>query len=90
MPKKENCSEPELTPYERAGMYTVISKEETETHVITVLRTYGGAKVTCRVPKHTPEEEQKLRESITEALVRFVYPDTDLSQVKHMEVIIQP
>ena len=34
-----------LTPYERAGMYTVIGKTETETHYIETIQTYDGAVV---------------------------------------------
>lgn len=86
--KKVKEPEQELTPYEKAGMYTILGVEEYEDCTVTTLRTYGGATVHCRIPKHTPEEEQKLREDICEALIRFVYPDMDLSKVERMEVII--
>lgn len=86
--KKAKEPEQELTPYEKAGMYTILSTEETKDHTITTIRTYGGAICINRIPKHTPEEDQKLREDICEALIRFSYPDMDLSKVERMEVII--
>ncbi|MBQ8297674.1 MAG: hypothetical protein IJX77_07830 [Ruminococcus sp.] len=88
--KKKQKKEPEreLTPYEKAGMYTILSTEETETHTITTMRTYGGATVICRIPKHTPEEEQKLKEDICEALIEFAYPKMDRTKVKSMKVIV--
>lgn len=81
-------SEPELTAYERAKRYTVISETETETETVAVLRTYSGATVICHIPKHTPEEEKALSENICRALVRFANPDVDLSQVERMRVIM--
>lgn len=36
------------TPYERAGMYEVLSKTETATHYIETIRTYDGATVVNR------------------------------------------
>ncbi|MDE5833958.1 MAG: hypothetical protein K2H26_00395 [Ruminococcus sp.] len=76
------------TPYERAGMYTIISKEETETHYIETIRTYGGATVINRIPKHTKEEQSAIDKGIVRALAKFANPDVDMSSVEYMELII--
>lgn len=52
------------TPYERAGMYEVLSKTETATHYIETIRTYDGAIVVNRIPKHTKEEQSAIDKSI--------------------------
>ncbi|MDE7105027.1 MAG: hypothetical protein K2O36_04015 [Ruminococcus sp.] len=78
----------ELTPYERAGMYTVLSKEETETQYIETIRTYDGATVINCIPKHTPEEDKALSRQITRALTKFAHPDIDIDTVEYMEIII--
>ena len=78
----------ELTPYERAGMYTVLSKTETETHYIETIRTYNGATVINRIPKHTKEEQSAIDKGILRALIKSVNPDVDISSVEYMELII--
>ena len=83
-----NKTEQELTPYERAGMYTVIGRTETETHYIETIRTYEGAVVVNRIPKHTKEEQAVIDKNILRALVRFANPDVDMSAVEYMELII--
>ena len=77
-----------LTPYERAGMYTVIEKTETETHYIETIRTYDGAIIINRIPKHTKEEQAVIDKNILRALVKFANPDVDMSAVEYMELII--
>lgn len=83
-----NKTEQELTTYERAGMYTVIDKTETETHYIETIRTYDGAIVVNRIPKHTKEEQAVIDKKILKALVKFANPDVDMSAVEYMELII--
>ena len=78
----------ELTPYERAGMYTVISKTETETHWIETICTYDGAIVINRIPKHTKEEQSAIDKSILRDLLKSVNPNVDFSKVECMELII--
>ncbi|MCM1228219.1 MAG: hypothetical protein NC320_12525 [Clostridium sp.] len=81
--------EPEkLTPYEKAGRIEVLNQEETETHYIDTIRTYGGATVVIRIPKHTSEENKALKCQLTRALTRFVYPDIDLDTVEYMKIIL--
>lgn len=77
-----------LTPYERAGMYTVIGKTETETHYIETIRTYDGAVVVNRIPKHTKEEQAVIDKNIVKALAKFANPDVDMSSVEYVELII--
>ncbi|MDE6833333.1 MAG: hypothetical protein K2J39_03655 [Ruminococcus sp.] len=77
-----------LTPYERAGMYTVIGKTETETHYIETIRTYDGAIVVNHIPKHSKEEQAVIDKNILRALVKFANPDVDMSAVEYMELII--
>ncbi|MDE5619774.1 MAG: hypothetical protein K2O29_01340 [Ruminococcus sp.] len=81
-------TEQKLTPYERAGMYTVLSKTETDTHYIETIRTYDGATVINRIPKHTREEQSAIDKSILRALVKSVNPDVDFSKVEYMELIL--
>lgn len=83
MTKKTN-----LTPYERAGMYEVLSKTETATHYIETIRTYDGAIVVNRIPKHTKEEQSAIDKSIIRALAEFANPEVDISSVEYMELII--
>ncbi len=75
-------------PYERAGMYTVISKSETETHYIETIRTYNGATVINRIPKHTREEQSAIDKKILRALAKFANPDVDMSAVEYIELIV--
>ena len=77
-----------ITPYERAGMYTVIGRTETETHYIETIRTYDGAVVVNRIPKHTKEEQADIDKGIVRAVAKFVSPQTDISAVEYMELII--
>ncbi|MDE6092702.1 MAG: hypothetical protein K2G14_06355 [Ruminococcus sp.] len=81
-------TEHKLTPYERAGMYTVLSKTETATHCIETIRTYDGAIVISRIPKHTKEEQSAIDKGILKELVKSVNPNVDFSKVKYMELII--
>ena len=81
-------TEQELTPYERAGMYTVIGKTETETHYIETIRTYDGATIINRIPKHTKAEQSDIDKGIVRAVAKFVSPQTDISAVEYMELII--
>ena len=78
----------ELTPYERAGKIEVLNQEETETHYIDTIRTYGGATVIIRIPKHTPEENKVIKSQLTRALTRFAHPDVDLNTVEYMKIIL--
>lgn len=81
-------TEQELTPYECAGMYTVLSRNETETHYIETIRTHDGVTVINRIPKHTREEQAIIDKSILRALAKFANPDVDMSSVEYMELII--
>lgn len=77
-----------LSLWERSG-YDVISETETETELIAVLRTkYSGAAITCHIPKHTMEEEERLSADITYALIQIAYAGQDISHMKSMEVIV--
>ena len=77
-----------LTPYERAGMHAVISQEETETHYIDTIRTYDGATVVCKIPKHSSKEQKIVDSLIVRALTKFAHPDIDLDTVEYMKIII--
>ena len=69
--------------------YEVLSETETETEKIGVIRnTYNGAIITCRIPKHTPEEEKKIAENAVRAMMQVAYSGQDLSNVKKMKIII--
>ena len=69
--------------------YDVISETETETELIAVLRTrYSGATITCHIPKHTNEEDDKLAADITYALMQIAYTGQDISHMKSMEIIV--
>ena len=79
----------ELSLWERSE-YNVISETETETELIAVLRTrYSGAAITCHIPKHTKEEEEKLAADMTYALMQIAYTGQDISQIKSMEIIVE-
>jgi hypothetical protein len=78
----------ELSLWERSE-YDVISETETETELIAVLRTrYSGTSITCHIPKHTIEEEEKLAADLTYALMQIAYTGQDISHMKSMEVIV--
>lgn len=69
--------------------YDVISETENGTELIAVLRTrYSGATVTCCIPKHTKEEEEKLAADITYALMQIACTGQDISHIKNMEILI--
>ncbi len=53
---------------------------------IAKLRTYSGHTVICRIPIYTPEEERKVAAEYCEAIVEFMNPGVDISQIKYMEV----
>lgn len=74
--------------YDRISDYTVLSREQCDGYRKVTLRTHSGYIVNCRIPDHTPEQEQEIRENITEALIKIAYPDLDTTKVNRMEVII--
>lgn len=70
--------------------YDVISETETETEFIAVLHTrYSGAAMTCHIPKHTAEEEEKLSADITYALMQIAYTGQDISHIRAMEILAE-
>ena len=76
-----------LTLLERA-QYDIISETENETETVTVLRVrHSGAKVICRVPKHTPEEERQIAANVTRALTQIAYSGQDISHFRKMKII---
>ncbi len=77
-----------LTPYEKAGMRTILSEEETETHYVDTIRTYDGATVVCRIPKLAPKEAAVRDRQIVRALTKFARPDVDINKVEHMKLIL--
>lgn len=82
--KKEKPSMWERTEYD------VISETETETEIIGVIRNrYNGAKITCKIPKHTKEEEEKLAADITYALMQIAFTGQDISHIKNMEILME-
>lgn len=66
--------------------YEILSEEIIDGFKIAKLRTHSGAIVNCRIPIHTEEERTRLSENICEAMIKFVYPDLDITKVKSMEV----
>ena len=79
----------ELSLWERSE-YDIVSETETETELIAVLRTrYSGATITCHIPKHTAEEEEKLSADITRALMQIAYTGHDISHMKSMEIMVE-
>ncbi|MDE5556857.1 MAG: hypothetical protein K2J32_04070 [Ruminococcus sp.] len=77
-----------MTNYERAGRYTVLGRNETETHYIETIRTYDGATIVNRIPKHTRAEQSGIDKGIVRAVAKFVSPETDISAVEYMEIKI--
>ena len=70
--------------------YDIISETETDTEIVAVLRTrYSGATITCRIPKHTKEEEEKLASDVTYALMQIAYTGQDISRMKNMEILME-
>ena len=81
--KKEKPSMWERTEYD------VISETETDTEIVGVIRNrYNGAKIICRIPKHTKEEEEKLSADIAYALMQIAYTGQDISHMKSMEILM--
>lgn len=81
--KKEKPSMWERTEYD------VISETETDTEIVGVIRNrYNGAKIICRIPKHTKAEEEKLSADITYALMQIAYTGQDISHMKSMEILM--
>ncbi|MCM1507002.1 MAG: hypothetical protein NC177_07700 [Ruminococcus flavefaciens] len=76
-----------MTNYERTGKYTVLSKTETQTHYIETIRSYDGAVIVNRIPKHTRAEQSVIDKRIVRALAKFANPDTDMSAVEYVELI---
>lgn len=90
MPKKNTVEQArELTPYEKAGMYTILSTEETEDFVITTIRTYGGATVVNRVPKRSPEEDRKVLEAACVPMARIARPDLNITDATTIRILIR-
>ena len=87
--KKVNKDD-EMTLYEKAMDYTILSREDFPEYTITTIRTHNGCICRCKEPKHTPEELEKLSADICEALIRFVHPDWDLSECKEMRILVEP
>ena len=77
-----------MTNYERAGKYTVLSRTETATNYIETIRTYDGAVIVTRIPKHTGAEQSSIDKGIVRAVAKFVSPETDISTVEYMEIKI--
>ena len=81
--KKEKPSMWEHTEYD------IISETETDTELIGVIKNrYNGAIITCHIPRHTKEEEEKLAADITYALMQIAYTGQDISHMKSMEILI--
>jgi len=81
--KKEKPSMWERTEYD------IISETETDTELIGVIKNrYNGAIITCHIPRHTKEEEEKLATDITYALMQIAYTGQDISHMKSMEILI--
>ena len=69
--------------------YDIISETETDNELIAVLRTrYSGATVTCHIPKHTKEEDEKIAADVTYALMQIAFTGQDISHMKDMEIIL--
>lgn len=69
--------------------YDIISETENENELIAVLKTrYSGAKVICRIPRHTKEEEEKIASDVTCALMQIAFTGQDISQMKNMEILM--
>ena len=86
MKKRIKASDRELTPYEKSGMYRELGAEEQDGCTVTILTTYGGVEVHCRIPVHSADAEKKLCGDICGAFVRFACPGDDLTKTELMEV----
>ena len=68
--------------------YDVISETETETEKIGVIRVrHSGAVVICHIPKHTPEEEQKISSDIAYAMTKIMHPNEDIDHFTKMTIL---
>ncbi len=77
-----------LSLWERSE-YDVINETETENGLAAVLKVRNnGAMVICNIPKHTPDEEKRIAEDITEAMMQIVYTGQDISRFKSMEILL--
>lgn len=77
-----------LSLWERSE-YDVINETETENGLAAVLKVRNnGAMVICNIPKHTPDEEKRIAEDITEAMMQIVYTGQDISCFKSMEILL--
>ncbi|MBP3380971.1 MAG: hypothetical protein J6K77_08935 [Ruminococcus sp.] len=77
----------DLSMWERSE-YDVISETETENGLVAVLKVRrSGAAVICNIPRHTPGEEEKLAENVTEAMIQIVCTGQDISHFRSMEIL---
>ena len=67
--------------------YEIFYDEIVDNVRITKFRMKNGAVGICRIPIHTPEEEEEILSNFAEAAARIVFPDVDLSRVKSITVI---
>lgn len=78
----------DILPMWERTEYDVISETETEAGLIGVIRVrHSGATVICNIPKHTPEEEEKLAADMTCALMQIARTGQDISCFKSMEIL---
>ena len=67
--------------------YDIISEIETDKELIGVIRNrYNGTNITCHIPKHTKEEEEKLSSALTFYLTQIVFTEQDITGIKDMEI----
>ena len=70
--------------------YDVISETETDSELIGIIgNRYNGAKIICRIPKYTSQEEEQLSADITYSLIQIDLTGQDISPIKNMEVLIE-
>ncbi len=79
---KERISIPERSEYD------IISETETEAEITAILMVrHSGAKVICRIPKHSRAEETKLSADIAYALMQTARTGEDISNFKSIEIL---
>ena len=67
--------------------FDIISESQSETEFTAVIRNrFSGAEITCHIPKHTAEEQRKIADELTRALVQIGLTGQDLSKCARMEV----
>lgn len=77
-----------LSLWERSE-YDVINETETENGLNAVLKVRNnGAMVICNIPKHTPDEEKRIAEDITEAMMQVIYTGQDIRRFKNIEILL--